>query len=79
VQSVGALDTTHIDMRRTNVRSKARVPRPVGARTAAEEIDAERAVLGEGVYREVRLGEWNETGDSRWMGKHVPDGVRDQR
>jgi hypothetical protein len=45
---------------------------PLGARDAAEKIEAERAVLGKGVTREVRFREKTKSGNPSRTGKLMP-------
>ena len=45
---------------------------PRWTRRAAEQVEAERAVLGEGVHREVRLGEEQHAGDATRRREDVP-------
>ena len=45
-----------------------------GARAAAEEVQAERAVLGEGVAGKMGLREQRDTGDAARIGELVPVG-----
>src|SRR5688572_8311456 len=50
---------------------------PLWARAAAEQIEAERLVLGKGVHGEVRLREQTEPSDAARAGEHVPQRLAD--
>jgi hypothetical protein len=79
VLSVVAIDAAYIDARGADMFTEPPLPRPFGAWTTAEQIDAERAVFGERVYREVRLRQGYEACDPPRMRKHVPHGVGHRR
>jgi inorganic triphosphatase YgiF len=53
-------------------------PGPLGAWLTAEQVDAQRPVLGERVHGQVRFGERYEAGDAAGRRKDVPDRVRDR-
>ena len=64
---VRALEVTHGHALRAEQLGQAFGERPGGTWRAAEQVETERAVLGEGVHGEVRLGEEQHPGDpSRW-------------
>src|SRR5215218_839099 len=69
---VRALEVPHGHAFRADHLGEAFGEGPHRTRGAAEEVEAERAMLGEGVHREVRLGEEQHPRDAARWRKDVP-------
>src|SRR5579871_1114942 len=77
IGEIGALDAAHTNRARGKLALQARFEIPVGARPAAEDVEAKRMILGKGVAGKMRFREQPQAGNASGAGEAVPVGVAD--